>query len=48
MNYKELTVEELNKLQKKASENAIKLNEAMGLSYLVVRNNNLIQIDPDG
>lgn len=48
MNDKEITVEDLNKLQKKASDNAIKLNKAMGMTYLVVRNNKLIQIEPDG
>jgi len=45
---KELTLEELNKIQKKASEKAVKLNEALGLTYLVVRNGKLIQIGPDG
>ncbi|AFL85056.1 hypothetical protein Belba_2502 [Belliella baltica DSM 15883] len=48
MSDKEITVEDLNKLQKKASDNAIKLNKAMGMTYLVVRNNKLIQIEPDG
>ncbi len=48
MKKKDLTLEELNKLQKRASENAIKLNQAMGLNYLVVRNNNLIRIDATG
>ena len=48
MSDKEITVEDLNKLQKKASDNAIKLNKAMGLTYLVVKNNKLIQIGPDG
>ena len=48
MSNKEITVEDLNKLQRKASQNAVKLNKAMGLTYLVVRNNKLIQIDPDG
>lgn len=45
---KELTLEELNKMQKRASEKAIKLNEALGLSYLVVRNNKLIKVEPTG
>ncbi|EOZ93748.1 hypothetical protein A33Q_3694 [Indibacter alkaliphilus LW1] len=48
MSNKEITVEDLNKLQKKASQNAVKLNKAMGLTYLVVRKNKLIQIEPDG
>lgn len=48
MSDKEITVEDLNKLQKKASDNAIKLNKAMGMTYLVVRNNKLIQIEPNG
>ncbi len=48
MSDKEITVEDLNRLQKKASQNAVKLNKAMGLTYLVVRNNRLIQIEPDG
>jgi hypothetical protein len=48
MSEKEITVEGLNRLQKKASQNAIKLDKAMGLTYLVVRRNKLIQIEPDG
>lgn len=48
MSDKEITVEDLNKLQKKASNNAIKLNKAMGMTYLEVRNNKLIQIEPNG
>jgi hypothetical protein len=45
---KELNLEELNRIQKKASENAIRLNKALGLPYLVVRNNKLIHIDQNG
>jgi hypothetical protein len=45
---KELNLEELNKIQKKASEKAVKLNEALGLTYLVVRKDKLIQIEPNG
>jgi hypothetical protein len=48
MSNKEITVEDLNKLQKKASQNVVKLDKAMGLTYLVVRNNKLIQIEPNG
>lgn len=48
MSEKEISVKDLNRLQKKASQNAIKLDKAMGLTYLVVRRNKLIQIEPDG
>ena len=48
MREKEISVKDLNRLQKKASQNAIKLDKAMGLTYLVVRRNKLIQIEPDG
>lgn len=45
---KELNVEELNKIQKRASDKAIKINKALGLPYLVVRNDQLIKIDKEG
>lgn len=45
---KELNVEELNKIQKRASDKAIKINRALGLPYLVVRNDQLIKIDKEG
>ena len=45
---KELNVEELNKIQKRASDKAIKINKALGLTYLVVRNDQLIKIDKEG
>ncbi|WP_194976822.1 hypothetical protein [Aquiflexum lacus] len=48
MSEKEISVKDLNRLQKKASQNAVKLDKAMGLTYLVVRRNKLIQIEPDG
>jgi hypothetical protein len=45
---KELNIEELNKIQKRASDKAIKINRALGLPYLVVRNDQLIKIDKEG
>jgi hypothetical protein len=44
----EINVEALKKAQRKASLNAIKLNKALGLSYLTVKNGMLVQNGKDG
>ncbi|MDD3722469.1 MAG: hypothetical protein PHW92_08280 [Lutibacter sp.] len=40
----EINANDLSKAQKKASLKVVKLNEALGLTYYVVRNDNLIAI----
>ncbi|NEW80561.1 MAG: hypothetical protein GZ086_14320 [Gelidibacter sp.] len=40
----EINANDLSKAQKKASQKVVKLNEALGLTYYVVRNDNLIAI----
>lgn len=44
----EINVKALKKAQKKASLNAIKLNKALGLSYLTVKKGMLVQNGADG
>lgn len=45
---KELSVKELGKIQKRASKKAVRINKALGLTYLLVRNDKLIEIDSNG
>lgn len=40
----EINANDLSKAQKKASQKVVKLNEALGLTYYVVRKDNLIAI----
>lgn len=45
---REITYKDLSSAQQKASKKAIQLNKALGLSYKIVRNGNLIEVYPDG
>ena len=45
---KEITHKDLSSAQQKASKKAIQLDKALGLTYKIVRNGNLIEVYPDG
>jgi hypothetical protein len=44
----EITAAVLEKAMRSGAEQAIKLNKALGLSYLTVKNDLLVSIAPDG
>lgn len=44
----EITLKDINFAQQKASEQAIKLNKALGLSYYTVKDGKLYEVTPDG
>lgn len=48
METKELNSDQLIKAQQKANKNSQKMIRVLGLEDLVVRNNKLIRINPDG
>ncbi len=48
MNTKELNAENLIKAQQRANKSSQKMIRVLGLDDLVVRNNKLIKISPDG
>lgn len=48
INMREIGLEDLKKASKKASEESIKHNKALGLPYMEVRDSKLVSISPDG